>query len=256
MIRAITAAAASVLVPLYIVHSTGNDGSDGNRSARDGSDVNRNDETQSVRVSPPRIVISPQRQSKGEQVAVALLAGNVAIYAAWQAPSDAIQRAMRRYFTSGGEVVRGRFARLASPLLACYSHSSLFHLAANMIGLMSFVPKIVDGNGRSSGARSSGAAPPPHLSPVSFLTMYNVAGVGASLASTAFSSRLGTGRPGLGASGALFAVIGYYAQAFPDARVLLFFFMEMSAREALILATVMNGGLAAKEVLAARGRSE
>ena len=176
----------------------------------------------------------------------------MAVYVAWQIPSASIKQAMQRLFTSGGQIDRSRFARFVSPLLACYSHSSLFHLLANMLALTSFAPKLIDGCNVTS----------PHeivryrLSPIEFMAMYNIAGIGASLSSTYFSSKIGTGRPGLGASGALFSVIGFYAQAFPEARVMLLFFIEMSAREALVLATVVNGALAAKEILAARGRSE
>jgi membrane associated rhomboid family serine protease len=210
--------------------------------------------TSSPSPQPPtaRIIILPQRQSKGEQVSYALLLSNMAVYVAWQIPSASIKQAMQRLFTSGGQIDRSRFARFVSPLLACYSHSHLFHLMANMLALTSFAPKLIDGRNVTS----------PHetvsyrLSPIEFMAMYNIAGIGASLSSTYFSSKMGTGRPGLGASGALFSVIGFYAQAFPEARVMLLFFIEMSAREALVLATVVNGALAAKEILAARGRSE
>jgi membrane associated rhomboid family serine protease len=183
-----------------------------------------------------------------------LAAANAAVWVAWRAPSENVKIVMQSFFTSGGDVARGRLSRVLSPLLACYSHSSLIHLAVNMAALLSFAPRIIEDHRGASSPRQS-RPPRPRLSPLEFLAMYNVAGVGSALASSIFTARVGTSRPGLGASGCIFSVFAFYAQALPESRVLLFFVIEMSAQSALALSAVVNSGLAVKEVLAAQGRA-
>jgi membrane associated rhomboid family serine protease len=160
---------------------------------------------------------------------------------------------MQSFFTSGGDVARGRLARILSPFLACYSHNSLIHLVVNMAALVSFAPRVIEDHRGVSPPRQT--RPRTRLSPLEFLAMYNFAGVSSALASSFFTSRIGTRRPGLGASGCIFSVFAFYAQALPDSRVLLFFVFEMSAQSALALSAVVNSGLAVKEVLAAQGRA-
>jgi len=129
-------------------------------------------------------------------------------------------------------------------LLSTYSHSSFLHLAANMMGLWSFSPRLMAWRASSQQA--------PRLTPSEFLALYTGAGVSASLASNLFMRSLGQPRPALGASGAIFAVLTYYSLSLPDSRVLFLFVFNMSSLDALLGATAVNALLCAQEVRAAR----
>jgi membrane associated rhomboid family serine protease len=170
---------------------------------------------------------------------------NALVWAAWQLPHAPTQRVLERWFLSSPATLLGaRFPRgPASALLSTYSHSSFLHLAANMAGLVSFGPRLM-------AQRPSQRT--PRLSQAEFLALYTAAGFGASAASSLFMASLGSSRPGLGASGSIFGVLTYYTMCAPDARVLLFFVIEMSAQTALLIATAVNAGLCAAEWRASR----
>lgn len=192
----------------------------------------------------PRIRATAPRASPGERVVYPLVALNCAVTLAWKAaPSSPL---MWSFFTSGGAIPRSPLARITSPLLATFSHSSALHLACNMAGLASVGPLVV--NGRETPAS-------PRLTPREFLGLYGAAGVLASLGAARFSARSGTGRPGLGASGALFGMLAFFAAAHPDASLMLFFVARVPAGDAMLLATTLNAALVAQEALAARGRA-
>jgi membrane associated rhomboid family serine protease len=189
-------------------------------------------------------VVAPE----GVRTAFYLFCANATIWCAWQVRREGAQRFLAEWFMTRGAAERGQLlspGALARALLSSYSHSSILHLGANMAGLLSFAPRCMDG-------RESPAA--PKLSQLDFLAMYTAAGVAGGLGSTAFSAHLGTGRPGLGASGSIFAVLTYAVLAYPDSRVLLFFVLEMSAENALLAATALNVYMAGREYMAARGR--
>lgn len=178
----------------------------------------------------------------GFNLCTKLALANALVYAAWQVQS--LQYTMGRWFVTG----YGLSARsCAQALLSSYSHASLLHLLANMMGLLSFGPMCMDGWETKRA---------PRLSQLEFMGMYTVAGVGAGLGSSLFSQRWGTGRSGLGASGSLFAALTYAICCYQDSRVYFFFVIEMPAKHALLGATVLNVAMVAKEVMAARGRSE
>ena len=180
----------------------------------------------------------------GEQVIFRLIAANTLIYFAWQFPAASVQRIMERWFVTSPVVFRANRTRgIASLLLCTYSHSSFFHLLANMAGLYSFGPRIMQW-------RSSQQT--PRLTPIEFMTMYTISGVFSSLASNVFMLKLGNPRPSLGASGAIFGVLTYYTLAQPESRVLLLFIFNMRSIDALFVATAMNAVLCAQEVRAAR----
>jgi len=183
----------------------------------------------------------------GVRTAFQLFLANAGVWAAWQLQNARLRAFLHEWFmTRGGAYQQGSLpSALARSLLSSYSHSSLLHLGANMMGLFSFAPRCMDGRETPR---------TPKLSQLEFLGMYTAAGVAGGLGSTAFSGRLGTGRPGLGASGSIFAVLTYAVCAYPDSRVLLFFVLEMSAESALQAATALNVFLVGKEYLAARGR--
>jgi membrane associated rhomboid family serine protease len=190
-------------------------------------------------------VVAPE----GVRTSFRILFLNVAVYVAWKLPISRLQYFMSSWFMTQGAA---RYDSPVSPLrtlarsfLSTYSHSSFLHLAANMLALLSFSPRCMDGR---ETVRT------PKLSPLDFMAFYTAAGVAAGLGSTAFSSRLGTGRPGLGASGSIFGGLTYYALSYPDSRVLFLFVFEMSSETALAGATALNLFLAGKEYMAARGK--
>jgi membrane associated rhomboid family serine protease len=174
-----------------------------------------------------------------------LIGLNVGVWVAWQVPSASLQSTLRRWFmTSSVHLGGSPFPRgPASLLLSNYSHQSLLHLGANMLGLYSFGPAVMRGRDTQQS---------PILGPAAFLSLYTVSGVLSALASNLFSASLGSQRPSLGASGALFAVLTYHTFSRPDSGVLLFFVLEMTAATGLGFATAMNAWLVASEYRAAR----
>ncbi|KAK7409366.1 hypothetical protein QQX98_008428 [Neonectria punicea] len=114
-------------------------------------------------------------------------------------------------------------------LTSMFGHGGLLHLGANMYGLYNFAPPVA----QSLAFERSGA----HLT-----AFYLSAGVFASLASHVTSKwasprarRSGFLVPSLGASGAIFGVLGAWAMLFPDAQVgLLLLPGSLPAEEALM----------------------
>ena len=184
--------------------------------------------------------------SEGSLTAARAALLNAAVYLAWQVP--AARPTMEAWFVSHsatrepGPSLTPRNALRA--LLCSFSHSHLLHLGFNMVALLSFSPRLMEG---------AESAASPKLSPAEYWALYGASGAASSLASSAFSARWGTGAGGLGASGFAFAVLTYYTLCFPDARVLLMFVFNLSAAQALGLASAVNVGLVAKGFLYRRG---
>jgi membrane associated rhomboid family serine protease len=195
--------------------------------------------------SPPSSHHTPPAiPGSGQAVINRLIAANSLVYIAWQLPYDSVKRIMERWFVTSPLVFQANRTRgWASLLLCTYSHSSFFHLLANMAGLYSFGPRIMQW-------RSSQQT--PRLTSGEFMIMYTISGIFSSLASNIFMLRLGNPRPSLGASGAIFGVLTYYTLAQPDSRVLLLFIFNMRSIDALFVATAMNAVLCAQEVRASR----
>jgi len=168
---------------------------------------------------------------------------NLLVYGAWKLNDLRVRNFLSRWFLTG----YGWGPRAwAQGLLSTYSHYSLFHFGANMLGLFSFGPRTMDGWETLKS---------PKLSPLEFMGLYTASGMASSLASANFSQRWGTGRSGLGASGSLFAISTYAILCHQDMRVLVFFVLDMPALHALGGMTLINAGMVVKEVMAARGRS-
>lgn len=172
----------------------------------------------------PHIIVSRPTVPPGVLTSYSVAALNVAVYLLWKVPSASLQRVMTSYFLSGGDIPRSRAAVALSPLLCVFSHNSLWHLAFNMIGLTSFSPHLMDGRERATR---------PKLSPAEYLAMFCAAGTVGSVASATFTRAVGLPRPGLGSSGGIFAILTFYALAYPDARVMAFFVLNMSAQTAV-----------------------
>lgn len=192
----------------------------------------------SVRRRPPR------KSTKGETMSLAVLSANVSVYLLWWIPNPRFQQFMLNYFTTSYEQMTSRgLGGALTTVSSAFSHMQLWHLGANMLALASFLPRCVDG-------RSTRQT--PKLTEAGLAAMYLTAGVLSSIGSNLFSQFVGSNARGLGASGALFGVLAYYTASYPDSRVLLMFIIDMSARDALLVGSVINAGLMASTWRAAR----
>lgn len=153
----------------------------------------------------------PQGGRGNVSVVNALLAANVLVFFLWIWAAVPIPVMADHFLVSWTHLAEGRIWTL---LTALFSHNMLFHLAVNMIVLMSFGPPLEQamGSGR-------------------FLVFYLTAGVVGSLAHAATSAFLigAPARPALGASSALAGVLLLFSLGFPKAKVLLFFIIPLPA---------------------------
>lgn len=127
---------------------------------------------------------------------------NVAGFLAWKSP------VFSRYMTRYGLLVKDNVRSQWSLLGSAFSHQDPFHLLFNMLMLFSF---------GTSFSATIGAA--------NFLTLYLNAAVFSSFFSLAVPTLMRTSLAvaSLGASGALFGVLGAFSYLIPNAAVLLFF---------------------------------
>ena len=117
----------------------------------------------------------------------AVVLANAAVWAAWQLPYAPLRAALERWFLSSAVILGAGFPRgWASALLCTYSHSSFLHLAANMAGLLSFGPRLMQ-------QRPSQRT--PRLAPAEFMALYTAAGALSSVGSSLFMGALGSARP-------------------------------------------------------------
>mmetsp|Transcript_27888 Transcript_27888/g.38936 ORF Transcript_27888/g.38936 Transcript_27888/m.38936 type:complete len:204 (+) Transcript_27888:3-614(+) len=123
-----------------------------------------------------------------------ILAANTIVFAMWRLP--ALQTMMYRNFTcSFASLASGR---IHTTLTSVFSHQGFFHFGLNMYALTSFAPVLVDIMGHAQ-----------------FLQFYVGSGIASSLASCSLQAAHYTvrrsayvlSRPGLGASGAVFAMV-------------------------------------------------
>jgi membrane associated rhomboid family serine protease len=134
---------------------------------------------------------------------------NVIVFLLWLggAPPDLMAA---HFLVSGPHLEAGHVWTL---LTSVFSHYVGFHLLVNMVVLLSFGPPVE----RLLGTRE-------------FVAFYLIAGAVASMAHVLVSHYLlDRPVPALGASGALAAVLLFFALGFPKARVLLFFIIPLPA---------------------------
>lgn len=129
---------------------------------------------------------------------------NVAIWGLWRVP--ALSSTMQLYFLLKTPLSSG--FNVFQMVGSVFSHQEPWHLAMNMLGFVSF-----------------GTTLATFLGPANFLTMYLVSGTVGSLFSVGLPILLKTGLhfASLGASGAVFGVLGCFSWFFPTAGVSLFF---------------------------------
>jgi len=190
--------------------------------------------------SDPRV--PPRSSSAGSSwpVIETLFTANAAVYGAFLVPS--IQPFMLRWFTSSATALKDGWRGWVRLFLSTHAHAGLFHLGFNMMALLSFGPRLLAGrNGPQT----------PRLSAGEFLAMYTAAGLAGSIASAVLNRRLGSFMPSLGASGSLFGVLTYFALMYPEAGLLFFFILPMSAQTGLLAGTAINLWLVSRAVRAA-----
>lgn len=141
-------------------------------------------------------------QSNPKLLVFAIIGLNVAGFLAWKSP--VCSRYMTKYCLLIKDNVRSQWSLLGS----AFSHKDPFHLMFNMLMLFSF---------GTSFATAIGAA--------NFLTLYLNAAVFSSFFSLAVPTMMRTllAVASLGASGALFGVLGAFSYLLPKASVSLFF---------------------------------
>jgi membrane associated rhomboid family serine protease len=99
-----------------------------------------------------------------------------------------------------------------------HDRTGITHLLFNMLGLYFFGPRVEE-----------------RLGSRRFITLYLISGVAGAILSYFFAFGAGV----VGASAAVFGVMLAFARFWPDVQIILFFFVPMPARIAVIIMTVM-----------------
>ncbi|ORX67779.1 rhomboid-domain-containing protein [Linderina pennispora] len=140
------------------------------------------------------------RMSPGKRVVYAIAGINAAVFAMWQVPR--LMPKMTKYFLHDP-----RTGRAYTLLTSTFSHREVWHFAFNTIALMSFGSAVADRMGAEQ-----------------FTAFYLSAGVISSLANHVLSPlRPLAILPALGASGAVYAVVGATMMYFPNSQIALIF---------------------------------
>jgi len=135
------------------------------------------------------------------EVIIPIIAVNCIVFLFWKIP--AAGNFMMRNFCSNPAATTGTCIPM---LLSAFSHVGIMHLGFNMMALNSFGPKLVEMLGTEH-----------------FIATYLTAAVFSSW--TSYVYKVATSRTGLslGASGALFALIGIYGTLFPENELAIIF---------------------------------
>lgn len=134
---------------------------------------------------------------ESQKTIYSLIASNTCVFLAWRIP--AMSTFMNRYF------LHSINSHPLSMIGSMFSHKSLLHLGFNMLALNSFGTFLHDKMGREQ-----------------FLAFYISAGTASSLMSHIYKSIRWNFTPSLGASGAIFGIVGGCAH-FPELKVSLIF---------------------------------
>lgn len=132
-----------------------------------------------------------------------ILGANVAIFGLWQLPR--CWRFLQKYMLLRKDIIYSKWAIIGS----AFSHQEFWHLGMNMLALWSFGTSLATMLGASN-----------------FFSLYMTSAIGGSLFSLWYPkiARLAMLGPSLGASGALFGVLGCFSYLIPNAKILLFVF--------------------------------
>ena len=144
-----------------------------------------------------------------------LLIANVAIFFLQMMGDRTISRILDQFVLVPNEVLTHPWTVVTYMFL----HGGLMHIGFNMFGLYIFGPRVEE---RLGGRR--------------FLILYFLSGICGALLSLIFARNAQV----IGASGALFGVMIAFAMFWPDVQILLFFFLPMPVRVAVILMAVLS----------------
>lgn len=134
-----------------------------------------------------------QKCRESQKTVYSIIAANSAIFLAWKIP--AFSPYLNRYF------LHSINSHPVSMLGSVFSHKSLMHLGFNMLALNSFGPFLHERMGREQ-----------------FLAFYISAGMSSSIVSHLYKSLRWNFIPSLGASGAIFGLVGACAH-YPELKV-------------------------------------
>lgn len=138
------------------------------------------------------------KQSRESQKTIySLIAANSIVFIAWKIPAFSYH--LNRYF------IHSIYSPPVSMLGSIFSHKSLMHLGFNMLALNSFGPYLHERMGREQ-----------------FLAFYLSAGMSSSIMSHLYKTIRMCPTPSLGASGAIFGLVGACAH-YPELKVSLIF---------------------------------
>ncbi|XP_002740208.1 presenilin-associated rhomboid-like protein, mitochondrial [Saccoglossus kowalevskii] len=137
---------------------------------------------------------------EGQCVALGIITANVLVFSAWKVP--ALQYTMLNWFACNP----ASRVRCIPMVLATFSHFTVWHILVNMYVLWSFSSSVSEMFG-----------------PEQFLAMYLTAGVWSSFFSYVNKLVIGRFHPSLGASGAIFALLGAVCTSYPDSRLQIIF---------------------------------
>lgn len=147
----------------------------------------------------------------------ALLGINLAVFGLWQLPK--CWRFLQKYMLLQKDQMASKFSIIGS----AFSHQEFWHLGMNMLALWSF-----------------GVSLSTMLGASNFFSLYMNSAIAGSLFSLWYPklARLAIAGPSLGASGALFGVLGCFSYLFPHAKILLFVFPVPGGAWVAFLASV------------------
>ncbi|CAI4062400.1 rhomboid protease PCP1 SKDI_07G3500 [Saccharomyces kudriavzevii IFO 1802] len=147
----------------------------------------------------------------------ALLGINVAVFGLWQLPK--CWKFLQKYMLLQKDHITSKFSIIGS----AFSHQEFWHLGMNMLALWSF-----------------GVSLSTMLGASNFFSLYINSAIAGSMFSLWYPklARLAIVGPSLGASGALFGVLGCFSYLFPHAKILLFVFPVPGGAWVAFLASV------------------
>jgi membrane associated rhomboid family serine protease len=147
----------------------------------------------------------------GQQLLWGLVGVNVAVFVAWtQARGSLLGKVMADHFLVSVESIA--HYRVWTLITSEFSHVDAGHLLFNMLGLWSFGRAVVQALGWRGLA-----------------VLYFAGGAAASVLHVLFGLATGDHSPALGASGAVMAIAVAFARLFPEARISLYFVIDLPA---------------------------
>jgi membrane associated rhomboid family serine protease len=144
----------------------------------------------------------PNRYGGFPFVTVALIAVNCTVFLLELFWLEADPYLFYKFGSTPAIVLAGTGPAALASVTQMFLHGGLIHLIFNMIPLWAFGRRVEDACG-----------------PLRFLFYYLLCGVGADILSTIVRSFFDPTIPGIGASGAIFGVMGAYLVLFPEGRI-------------------------------------